>query len=201
MTDMFQTDMTWLAIEEEEVAPSTAQTWRPVRKGLYQLTEDTKQKIRASLRKLHDNPANSESLKRLDQVIQRYEAGTLMQVRAKKPQHGKPVQTPFGRYDTIQCAVATGRFSYKIMMKWMASDPQRFYWLPLPPKKVRKPVTRKSPQMNPGAKNMKGVHTPFGDFMSMIQAARAWGVPNAYKKLQKELRTNPEQFYYTKDTK
>jgi len=215
MSDLFQTDMSWLDLGEEEQAPKSKKS----PKGLWVLTDTAKQKMSSARKKFYQNPANrartghtptASTLRgikqaaelrtqhRLDQMIQQYRAGTLVQICAKKPSHGRPLQTPFGRYDSIRSAVQTTGFSYRRIRAWIETDPKRFYWLDKLPPKVRVAKPRTNQHV------CREIQTSFGRYSSIREAAEAWtklGVINARKKIYKQMQVNPKKFYYIKAKK
>lgn len=216
----YQNDDDWEFLED--TAPSSSKnTSKGNRKGLGLWIVDpaVRAKISKSLTNYYKDPANRaraghtptastlRSIKeaaelrtqnRLDQTIQQYRAGTLVQICDKKPSHGRPLQTPFGRYDSIRSAVVTTGFSYKRIMAWTETDPKRFYWLDKLPPKVRVPKPRTNQHL------CRKIQTSFGRYSSITEAAEAWtklGVINARKKIYKQLQVNPKKFYYIKETK
>jgi hypothetical protein len=206
MSDMFTTDMTWLDIAEQDPAPVSSKrksSYKP--KGLWQASDAHRKKISALALKRNANDPDLPRNKRLQQAIQRYESGEVMLPPAKSPLNGRPLQTPFGRYESIQRAMLASGLSDLAIRHWVVHDPKRFYWLPLPENKPN-PMRKKMAVCKPGevyrpGPAAKAIHTPFGDFLSLRQAADAWDVANAHAKIQKELKRNPTHFYYIKEKK
>jgi len=93
-------------------------------------------------------------------------------------------KTPWGEFDTIKEAALAGNISEDTLRRRIRTNVEGF-------ERIGK---------NNNTKYTKPIHTPFGDFPSKVSAG-AFAVKNgimvnAEKKIDKYLKTDPENYYY-----
>jgi hypothetical protein len=210
MSDLFQTDMSWLDLGEEEQAPKSKKAGKYEPKGLWANTDQHKQKVSKALINFYKDPANraklSESMKgvNLGRVMSEEQCRLMSERRKGQAMSAKQKQKISmslkgrKRPPEVIAKIVAARAGYK------HSDESRKKISQSGKNRVVSEATRKKTQETQLKNLARPIQTPWGRFDRMTEAAAAakkTGLLNAANKIRAALNSKQKGYYYIKAKK